>query len=86
MDKTMKLTDIFPLIADELLSMTEEDLKNLIRLNREPMLRDSDWTQLPDSPLTETKRAEWATYRQALRDITDTYADNLVEVEFPDVP
>jgi hypothetical protein len=32
------------------------------------LLQQSDWTQLPDVPL-ETKQA-WATYRQALRDIT----------------
>lgn len=31
-------------------------------------LMASDWTQLPDSPLSDTKKAEWATYRQALRD------------------
>ena len=29
----------------------------------------SDWTQMPDSPLSAEKKAEWATYRQALRDL-----------------
>ena len=28
-----------------------------------------DWTQLPDSPLSASKKAEWATYRQELRDM-----------------
>ena len=37
---------------------------------RNSKLRDSDWTQIPDSPLTAEKKAEWAAYRQALRDIT----------------
>ena len=36
---------------------------------RNSKLRDSDWTQIPDSPLTAEKKLEWATYRQALRDI-----------------
>ena len=36
---------------------------------RNGKLRACDWTQIPDSPLTEEKKAEWATYRQALRDI-----------------
>jgi hypothetical protein len=36
---------------------------------RSRLLVASDWTQLPDVPLA-TKEA-WATYRQALRDITD---------------
>ncbi|WP_422387668.1 phage tail assembly chaperone [Gemmobacter caeni] len=33
------------------------------------MLSDSDWTQLADAPLTPAKQAQWATYRQELRDI-----------------
>ena len=33
----------------------------------------SDWTQLPDSPLSDVKKAEWATYRQALRDIPQKF-------------
>ena len=40
-----------------------------VRKNRNNLLVDTDWTQLPDVPLA-TKEA-WATYRQALRDITD---------------
>jgi hypothetical protein len=42
------------------------------------LLVQSDWTQLPDVPL-ETK-TQWATYRQALRDITDQpgYPFNIV--------
>ena len=27
---------------------------------------------MPDSPLSDSKKAEWKTYRQALRDITKT--------------
>lgn len=45
---------------------TEAD--NAARMQRNSLLQASDWTQLPDVPL-ETKQA-WATYRQALRDIT----------------
>ena len=82
----MKLIDMHPLIADELTTLPSEELKSLIRAIRSPMLQESDWTQLPDSPLTETKRAEWATYRQALRDILQTYAGSLIDLEFPDPP
>lgn len=39
-----------------------------VRNLRAKLLNSTDWTQLPDVPLT-TKEA-WATYRQALRDIT----------------
>lgn len=41
-----------------------------VRTERNKKLSDSDWTQLPDCPLTNTKQTQWATYRQALRDIT----------------
>ena len=33
------------------------------------MLKNSDWTQLPDSPLDDDTKAKWATYRQEVRDI-----------------
>lgn len=33
------------------------------------LLKDSDWSQLPDSPVSEEDKVVWRTYRQALRDI-----------------
>ena len=39
-----------------------------IRGGRSERLRVSDWTQGNDSPLSDSKKAEWATYRQELRD------------------
>lgn len=42
---------------------------------RNSLLNLSDWTQLPDVPLTDAKKAEWATYRQALRDLPSTTTD-----------
>jgi hypothetical protein len=38
-----------------------------VRQQRNDKLKDSDWTQLADSPVD---KAAWAAYRQALRDIT----------------
>ena len=54
-----------------------------LRVERNLKLADADWTQMPDAPLTGEKKAEWATYRQALRDLPSQYAtetdiDNLV--------
>ena len=40
----------------------------LVRAKRDRLLLECDWTQLPDVPLA-TKEV-WATYRQALRDVT----------------
>ena len=39
-----------------------------VRRQRNQWLEGSDWTQVPDSPLSDTKKAEWATWRQAMRD------------------
>jgi len=43
-----------------------------LKLERNRMLADCDWTQANDSPLSDAKKKEWATYRQALRDLTKT--------------
>jgi hypothetical protein len=36
---------------------------------RNKLLFSTDWTQIPNNPLTSEMQAEWATYRQQLRDI-----------------
>ena len=45
------------------------DVNFLLRLERTRRLAKCDWTQSSDSPLSEEKKKEWATYRQALRDL-----------------
>ena len=50
-----------------------------IRSERKPFLSNCDWTQTVDAPLTTEQKAMWATYRQALRDITkQSNPDNIV--------
>ena len=44
-------------------------------------LGSSDWTQATDAPLTEEKKAEWRTYRQALRDIMTNLPADLDDPE-----
>jgi hypothetical protein len=41
----------------------------LVRDERNQKLQASDWTQMPD--VTIPNKTEWATYRQALRDVTN---------------
>ena len=53
-----------------------------VRNSRTQMLKDCDWTQLADSTADKTA---WATYRQALRDIT-TQSGFPWEVTWPDAP
>jgi hypothetical protein len=40
-----------------------------IRLQRDRLLAESDWTQLADAPLTDEEKTAWAAKRQALRDV-----------------
>jgi hypothetical protein len=54
-------------------SKTEDDIASEasgVRYERDELLTQCDWTQLPDSPLDSTTKASWATYRTALRDVT----------------
>ena len=58
-----------------------DDLRGM----RNQMLTDTDWTQGADSPLTDSQKTSWATYRQSLRDITDS-ATSLEDVTWPTKP
>ena len=53
-----------------------------MRLHRDRLLKESDWTQLPDAPVD---RQAWATYRQTLRDFPATWTAG-PEADFPDTP
>ncbi len=59
-----------------------------IRNKRLYLLNDSDWTVGSDSPLSDSKKAEWITYRQQLRDLPSNYtdSDNYDDVVFPTQP
>tara|TARA_R110000737_G_C14523995_1_gene475925 strand:+ start:139 stop:528 length:390 start_codon:yes stop_codon:yes gene_type:complete len=55
---------------------------------RNALLEASDWTQFSDSPLTSTKKSQWATYRQALRDLPQSHskAESLDDIIWPIQP
>ena len=55
----------------------------LLRRERDRLLAETDWSQGADVP-TDLK-SKYTTYRQALRDITDTY-DSYLTVVWPDKP
>lgn len=48
-------------------AMKDAEQAKAVRTQRGEKLKDSDWTQVADAPVDQ---AAWATYRQALRDIT----------------
>jgi hypothetical protein len=53
----------------------DEKLELWVRRPRNFALANSDWTQMPDSPLSAEKKAEWAEFRQALREMTTVNAN-----------
>ena len=59
----------------EVASKTDDDIAQAltnqeyeVRQNRNRLLQESDWTQIPDCTVTD--KTAWATYRTELRDIT----------------
>lgn len=60
-----------PLTTEEL-AARDEAAAGGSRTRRDQLLSSSDWTVLPDSPLSSEKKTEWQTYRQALRDIPES--------------
>jgi len=58
---------------------TTSDSYKQLRMKRDQKLSNSDWTQFVDSPLSSSKKTEWSTYRQALRDLPSNVTDDNVK-------
>ena len=56
-----------------------------VRAERDRRLSACDWTQVADAPLTATEKTAWADYRQALRDVPQTF-DSPDDVVWPETP
>lgn len=67
--------------AEAIATKNTEQAKAM-REQRDEKLKDCDWTQVADAPVD---KAVWATYRQALRDIT-TQSGFPWEITWPDAP
>ena len=53
-----------------------------MRLHRDRLLKESDWTQVNDAPVDQQA---WATYRQTLRYFPATWTADPT-ADFPDTP
>jgi hypothetical protein len=58
---------------------------DVILSERKRLLEISDWTQIPDNPMSEEKRQAWRVFRQELRDIPQKYSTS-AEVVWPEPP
>ena len=73
-------------IAQREASIEAADLDlSRVRGQRDGQLRGSDWTQSGDAALAGHTAEEWATYRQVLRDLPQTYS-RVSEVVWPNDP
>lgn len=62
-----------------------EAMLEVLRTERNTLLRACDWTQVPDAALTAEQKAAWTEYRKTLRDLPESVAD-LDKVEWPVAP
>ena len=58
---------------------------SMVRADRNARLGATDWTQIGDATLGDHTAEEWRTYRQALKDIPQTYS-RVSEVVWPEDP
>ena len=66
-------------IQAEITRLDSVERFTLLRRTRDRLLTESDWTRLDDNGLSSDKKTEWATYRQALRDLPFTADPKLDE-------
>jgi|TARA_B100000035_G_scaffold181571_1_gene154945 hypothetical protein len=74
---------VVDLTTDEINDLKSKKLDE-IRAIKNDMLSQSDWTQAADQ--SEELKAEWATYRQKLRDLLPTITDPLEFDSWPSPP
>jgi hypothetical protein len=82
---TQTWTQVDKYTAEELAAQNaqkEENEKQEVRDKRDSLLQMSDWTQLPDAPVSAQA---WANYRQQLRDVT-AQAGFPFNIQWPEAP
>ena len=67
---TQRVVDDVLTDLEQPLSQSVERKSMELRLRRDSLLAQTDWTQANDSPLSESDQLKYRTYRQALRDLT----------------
>ncbi len=74
-------------VEDVVNTFTQSDLDHYLRIHRDKRLTMSDWTVGADSPLSDSKKTEWQTYRQSLRDLPSTNtATQIDDIVWPTKP
>ncbi len=79
----VSVVQVESLSAEEIQAAKDSAMAQL-RATRNTLLTACDWTQIPDC--TIPKKADWATYRQTLRDFPATVSDARVSIDWPHNP
>ena len=67
--------------------VTDDDLAlNIFRQERNERLAASDWTHATDSPLSDSQKQSFSTYRQNLRDMPQSDGFDPLNPEWPTLP
>ena len=61
---------------------------DVVRITRDKLLAESDWTHMPDVVFNAGVKAAWATYRQALRNVPADNSDciSISDIVWPTPP
>ena len=76
----------WPLDTIQKEATTQEELLMALREMRDVLLKESDWTQRPDCPLSEEIKNDWRIWRQEMRDITSLVSlplENTLQLPIP---
>jgi len=79
----VSVVQVADLSAEEIQAAKNSAMDN-IRGQRNQLLKDCDWTQIADC--TIPKKADWATYRQTLRDLPSTITEPRTFADWPHNP
>ena len=81
-------------VTAKMKELTDAEPIKLLREERNRRLTETDWTRMDDNGLSTSKKTEWKTYRQSLRDLPSSatpkldFLDNLdlTSVTWPTKP
>jgi len=82
-----KWTQVWELIflTDDELNEKRNNLIFMLKQNRNTILNETDYTQMPDNPMPAEKKEAWAKFRQELRDMFNQ-GINAEDIKFPAIP
>jgi len=79
----VSVVQVIDMSAEEIQASKDSAMAN-IRGQRNQLLKDCDWTQIPDC--TIPKKSDWTTYRQTLRDLPSTITEPRTFTDWPHNP